>query len=307
VSALESVVNLKRSRLVAALKILDAEGAVYRQGGSWFRSAQAWMYPTERIADVTAARRAEQETMAAFVTTDQCLMEFLRRQLDDPGAARCGRCANCAGPILATDVDVATTQRALRHLRRQPLVIDPRRIPPSGVDLGVDLRSHPFELGRALTRWGDPGLAELVRRGKYEDGRFDDELVTATVQLIDQWGPTPSPEWATFVPSTTGGEALHDFAARLAAELGLPLVAAVERVRPGQAQKTMQNSAQQARNVAGAFTVGGVGSGPVLLIDDMVDSRWTFSVIAALLRESGSGPVYPVALANTSGSGDDGQ
>jgi ATP-dependent DNA helicase RecQ len=307
VSALEATVNLKRSRLVAALKILDAEGAVYRQGSSWFRSAQAWRYPTERIAAVTAARRAEQEAMATFVTTDGCLMEFLRRQLDDPAAGRCGRCANCAGPIFPADVDTAATQRALRHLRLQPLVIEPRKIPPAGVDLGVDLRNHRFEPGRALTRWGDPGLAELVRRGKYEDGRFDDELVAATVELVNEWAPTPSPEWATLVPSTTGGEALADFAARLAAALDLPLVEAVERVRPGQPQKTMENSAQQARNVAGAFAVGGVRPGPVLLVDDMVDSRWTFSVIAALLRGAGAGPVYPVALANTSGSGDDGQ
>ena len=36
-----------------------------------------------------------------------------------------------------------------------------------------------------------------------------------------------------------------------------------------------------------------------LLVDDVVDSRWTITVIAALLRQAGSGPVYPVALAST--------
>jgi len=35
----------------------------------------------------------------------------------------------------------------------------------------------------------------------------------------------------------------------------------------------------------------------VLLIDDVVDSRWTLTVAAVLLREHGSGPVYPFALA----------
>ena len=38
---------------------------------------------------------------------------------------------------------------------------------------------------------------------------------------------------------------------------------------------------------------------PCLLIDDMVDSRWTFTVAAWLLRENGSGPVFPLALAQT--------
>ena len=36
---------------------------------------------------------------------------------------------------------------------------------------------------------------------------------------------------------------------------------------------------------------------PVLLVDDIVDSRWTLTVIAALILEAGSGPVWPLALA----------
>ncbi len=40
--------------------------------------------------------------------------------------------------------------------------------------------------------------------------------------------------------------------------------------------------------------------GPVLLVDDMVDSRWTLTVAAWLLRSKGSGEVWPLALALTS-------
>ncbi|MEW5926266.1 MAG: hypothetical protein AB1941_02150 [Gemmatimonadota bacterium] len=68
----------------------------------------------------------------------------------------------------------------------------------------------------------------------------------------------------------------------------------------------MQNSHQQARNLAGAFAVEphpGI-AGPVLLVDDTVDSRWTFTVVAALLRQAGSGPVFPFALATTSSGAD---
>ena len=64
----------------------------------------------------------------------------------------------------------------------------------------------------------------------------------------------------------------------------------------------MQNTAQQAVNVIDAFQVDGAcPPGPVLLIDDMVDSRWTLTVCGALLREAGSGRVYPFALASTAG------
>jgi ATP-dependent DNA helicase RecQ len=61
----------------------------------------------------------------------------------------------------------------------------------------------------------------------------------------------------------------------------------------------MQNSYQQAHNLAGAYAVNEdqTQAGPVFLVDDIVDSRWTVTVIAALLREAGAGPVFPVALA----------
>ena len=42
-----------------------------------------------------------------------------------------------------------------------------------------------------------------------------------------------------------------------------------------------------------------VPHGSVLLVDDMVDSRWTLTVSAWLLRGSGSGEVWPLALAQT--------
>ena len=62
----------------------------------------------------------------------------------------------------------------------------------------------------------------------------------------------------------------------------------------------MENSYQQARNVLDAFTVHDVRPEPVLLIDDTVDSRWTFTVVGSKLRSADSGPVYAVALADSS-------
>lgn len=39
-------------------------------------------------------------------------------------------------------------------------------------------------------------------------------------------------------------------------------------------------------------------TGPVLLVDDMVDSRWTFTVAAWELRRKGCEAVWPLALAD---------
>jgi ATP-dependent DNA helicase RecQ len=90
------------------------------------------------------------------------------------------------------------------------------------------------------------------------------------------------------------------FAERLAAALSLPFAPVLEKVRDTAEQKAMQNSTQQARNLDGSLSVREpVPSGPCLLVDDMVDSRWTYTVAAWLLREHGAGPVFPLALAQT--------
>jgi ATP-dependent DNA helicase RecQ len=94
-----------------------------------------------------------------------------------------------------------------------------------------------------------------------------------------------------------------DFACRLATALNLPFHPVLEKTEDRPAQKQMENSSQQARNVDGSLRIRGkVPTGPVLLVDDMVDSRWTLTVAAYVLTSNGSGPVRPLALASTAHS-----
>jgi len=90
-------------------------------------------------------------------------------------------------------VSTGLVEEALQHIRRTSLKITPRKVLPCGLDIDVNLRQHQIETGRALTRWGDPGLASLVESGKYREGRIDDRLVDAVVELVKRWGPTPRP------------------------------------------------------------------------------------------------------------------
>lgn len=289
-------VNMQWSRLDGTLKLLEVEQAVYREGGTFFRSATAWTYPRERVEAVNAARRQEQQAMAEYVTTDTCLMSLLRSELDDPSGP-CGRCSNCGDDPLDPSVDPQLSTQAHNFIRLEPIVIEPRKRPPYGLDR-LDLRKHRLEEGHALTRYGDPGWGELVQQGKYQTGRFDDELIAASVKLIRLWNPHPAPTWLTAVPSHRAKGVVVDFAQRLAAGLGIEFVEAVERIRDNREQKMMHNSYQQARNVLDAFRVQAVRPDPVLLVDDIVDSRWTLTVIGNLLMQAGSGAVYPFALAD---------
>ncbi|HEU4868841.1 MAG TPA: RecQ family ATP-dependent DNA helicase [Actinomycetota bacterium] len=304
-SYFESQVNLGRTRLTQMMKVLEVEGAVEYVKGGYRRTEQPWTYPLERFNGVTAARRNEQRVMVEYRDHSGCLMEFLERQLDDPEAGPCGVCMNCAGSSLSVEVDPDLVREAAEYLRQRPLEIEPRKQWPSGTGLrsGKIRVEERLETGRALGEWGDGGWGSLVRKGKYSDGAFHDALVEASVRLIRAWGPRPAPEWVTFVPSLTRDTLVAGFAERLAGALGLPLHPVVAKVAGNRPQKEMQNSAQQYRNVADAFRVSGeVPGGPVLLVDDVFDSRWTLTVIGVKLRESGSGPVFPFALAAAAGS-----
>ena len=79
---------------------------------------------------------------------------------------------------------------------------------------------------------------------------------------------------------------------------------ALEKTDDRPEQKAMANNIQQARNIDGSLAVRTQGAqvlpvGPVLLVDDMIDSGWTLTVAAWLLRSCGGGEVFPLALALT--------
>ncbi|MEO8425223.1 MAG: helicase-related protein, partial [Actinomycetota bacterium] len=299
-------VNVKPGRLDGMLKILEVDGAIERVDGGYRRTLAPWEYPEERVRRVTEQRRIEQSAMAEYVETHECLMVFLRHQLDDPGAEPCGRCANCTGIHPSDDVDPALVDAARRHLRSAELSFEPRKLWPAGLErvsgaIPAELR---VEAGRALSIYGDGGWGASVRDAKVNAGRFTDELVAASVTLIrESWRPEPAPAWATCVPSASHPEPVPDFASRLAEVLGIPFAPVVRRVRSRAPQKEMENSHQQFRNVDGAFAVdsAAVLAESVLLIDDIADSLWTLTVIGAALRDAGSGPVFPFVLARAQG------
>jgi ATP-dependent DNA helicase RecQ len=258
----------------------------------------------ERFKGVTAARRNEQTVMVEYRDHPGCLMEFLGRQLDDPGARPCGICMNCAGPAINIEMDPSLVEDAAGYLRRQPLVIEPRKQWPSGTPFRKGKIAAAFQLepGKTLGEEGDGGWGTLVGKGKYRDGVFHDALVEASASLIREWKPKPAPTWVSFVPSLTRPDLVAGFAERLARALDLPLHPVVSKVAANRPQREMQNSAQQYCNVAEAFRVSpDVPAGPVLLVDDTFDSRWTLTVIGVQLREAGSGPVTPFALAASAG------
>ncbi len=299
IAEIEGAVNVQRGRLNLLLKVLEVDGAVARAGGRWSRTEQPWAFDADRVERVTAHRREEQEAMVAYASSTTCRMVQLRSQLDDPDAAPCGRCDVCAGAAWMVDLPPALVAEALAHLRRGDQVLEPRLRWAGGApglptgNIAADERMQP---GRILSVYGDGGWGSVVREAR-ASGVAPIELLQAVEELVGRWRPDPWPSWITYVPSTSS-EMPADLATALGAVLELPVHAVLDRVGDRAPQAGMDNSTQQLSNVHGAFAViGDVPAGPVLLVDDVVSSRWTLTVVGALLRRAGAGPVHPLALA----------
>ena len=287
-----------------ALLSLEAPAPIAKQGTKWQLTAatlsEGFWARAERL---TALRRDEHQQMQDYVKlTFGNHMGFLIGALDgDPSVV-----TPPVLPPLSSAVNEALVLDAIEFLRRTSLPIEPRKkwpdggMPQYGVK-GFIAAGHQSQPGKALCVWGDAGWGGLVRQGKYHDGKFAEDLVGACVKMIREWGPLPKPTWVTCVPSLRHPDLVPNFSKRLAAALGLPFHLVIENTDDRPEQKTMANSTQQARNIDGSLALNGhpVPHGPVILVDDMVDSRWTLTVAAWLLRKSGSGEVWPMALSQT--------
>ena len=307
---LETRVDLTRTRLEMMLKVLDVDGAVRRVRGGWEATGRPWGYDAERYAEVAEARRREQRAMLDYVATGGCRMEFLRRQLDDPEAAPCGRCDNCTGRRWPAAVSDRERANASGHLRRPGVTLEPRRQwPPAMAALGVDVRGRiagdeAAEAGRALGRLTDAGwggrLRELLDPAA-DDGPVPDDVFDAVVRVLAGWGWERRPVGVVTVASGGRGRLIESLGGRLAKVGRLPLLG---RVEAGPRNGGSENSAQRLRALWGRFRLSPALAaalagleGPVLLVDDRVDTGWTMTVVARLLREAGAPAVLPLALA----------
>ena len=308
VRELEERLNLRRRQIEHVLKVLsvDIPAPVINDGGKWRRTPVVWRMDHARIQRLNGQRLAEWQEVQDYLDETGCPMEFLARALDDPAPRPCSNCEPCLGysPITRS-VSRAVVIKAGRFVRQSEMPLEcrkqvaPHAFPEYGFrgNLPEDLRA---ETGRVLARWRDAGWGTPIADGKVA-GQFSQNLVEAAAEMVLlRWKPDPPPQWVTAVPSLVYSELVPDFARRLARKLGLPFVPAVEKVRPNEPQKRQQNRFHQCRNLDGVFRIERpVPKGPVLLVDDVVDSSWTLTVIAALLRQAGSGPVWPFALATT--------
>lgn len=316
-SEIEKFANLSSGNIEKILNFLSVESPspLLKDGQKYYRTAIDYQLPHERIERLSSIKVKEWDTLKEYHRSEACLMQFLANELDDDSSKNCGKCANCAPQnklnISITRELVLEASEYLKHLYIQ---VEPRKLFGSSGDLarqafptynfGYKDKNLQAEQGLALSKWCDGVWGELVAEDK-KNNYFSDELLDPMVKMIKSMPLENQPTWLTYVPSPRHPVLVKDFAHRLAVKLNIHCSDCVFVANEKPQQKMMSNSFHQSHNLDGAFDIqeDQVYSDPVFLLDDAVDSKWTFTVIAALLRRNGAGSVIPIALTSTSNNG----
>ncbi|OZB85236.1 DEAD/DEAH box helicase [Microbacterium sp. 13-71-7] len=305
---LEAIVDIRRTPLELLLKVLDVDGAVRRVQGGWIATGEPWTYDAERYGRIAAERLAEQQHMIEYEQTRGCRMEFLQRTLDDATAVPCGRCDNCAGVWFPTEIGSAAAAAATTSLDRVGVPIEPRRAWPTGADrLGVPVKgridaAEQAGEGRALARLTDLGwggtMRELFAAGA-ADGPVPPSVLAACVRVLAEWGWVERPVAVVAMPSRSRPQLVASLAQGLASVGRLPYLGELGLTDGGPTGGPGGNSVFRLAGVWDRLSADGIElpAGPVLLVDDLADSRWTLTVAARVLRRAGATEVLPFALA----------
>ena len=299
-------VNLSLGRIKTTIDILSLESPapILKTDGKWQLTSSALsMNFWSRAKRLTDLRYKELNQMLEYVKLPfGAHMNFLIKELDgDPSTIKPQNL-----PALPELIDKNLEGLGLKFLYGFHRSLEPRKKwPNEGMQAyrlkGLIKAEHRAEVGRSLCYYNDDGWGKLVQEGKYKTNNFSDQLVDACLEMIKKWNPKPFPTWVTCLPSLRNPTLVPDFAKKLARALNLPFVMTLKKTRERPPQKEMANSIKQARNIDGSLDVKNLpfNKGPVFLIDDTVDSKWTFTVASWILRNNGSGQVWPLALAIT--------
>jgi ATP-dependent DNA helicase RecQ len=298
---LEAATGIRRGRLEGLLKILAVDEVLVREGTAWARTGKPWHFDAARWQALARAREQEAALMRAYASGSGCLMRFLQQALDDPAPADCGRCSVCTGrlPAPGAQPGAARIEAARRHARGQDVVIEPRKLWPSGA-AGRRGRIQGCAEGRALAFADDPGWAELLRPLLARpEAELPPELLEGLVAVLGRWRPrwAGRPVAVVPMPSLRHAPLVHAMATQLALAGRLPLLELLQRqgAEPGEDLASGARVAALAQCLS-LRTGAPVPAGPLLLVDARYRSGWTMTVAAALLREAGATAVLPLVL-----------
>ena len=292
---------------------------------------KAEVYIEEMRNTLTREKEDDLSKVEEFLKNDEiCKMKLLCMDLggdEIPEDYCCNNCTVCsrqkaaievnAGELSADDLDM------IRRSDVRPLNIHKPPVPQNAFQkytFGSDFLDDPRTdvCGISVSSYCGGGLAvelkKLLKKKTYwpmPQKYMSDDLIQAIVKIfcwpeVSRLIPTAeSVVWVTYIPSTDASNGMMEtFARRFATKLGYPFKNAVQLARDNHIENKwdQHNAYFRCRNLDGAYIItrkDEVLPGPVIVIDYLVRSGWTLLVVSELLRQAGSGPVFPVALLKT--------
>lgn len=302
---LSGCLNMKLGRLSKTVMFLENEGFIYKEKTKYYVSGIKFIYDNEHYEKVTNTRISERNQMVGLLKTKECLNKYIVNCLDDNVKQNCNRCSNCIKQSIFdndfTDEEINKTLSFINELE-QP--IEPRKKWPSKDFFGTTIIKNQLIEGICLSKYNDVGYGKLVKDGKYKDHKFDDELVGKSSGVLKKIIKKYEIKYITNVPSLRSN-IVEDFTKRLAKSLKIEYIDTLLKTNETQ-QKDMNNSYYQCKNAINSFRCKEKNySGNIILVDDMIDSKWTITVCGYYLMEAGFNSVFPYALADTSHRDDD--
>lgn len=298
---IEASLNISKRRIERTLEFLENEGAIVQEKYAYKLGDTTFVYDSERYEAIIALRRAEARQMRALASHQGCYSKYIVNCLDDMSATDCARCEYCRGaPLISNTVSMKYKELATSYINGLVLTIAPRKM-WQGTEL---FESSKIEFinkeGICLSEYAEVGYGELVKRAIEENERFSDELLGKSAELLLPLIKENEIKHLAYVPSLRS-DRVSDFASRLAKRCNLTLCTLLEK-KEAPPQSEMENGAHKCENALLSFEVMGDKKIPdkLILLDDLVDSRWTLTACGYKLMQAGASEVYPFVLADTS-------
>lgn len=297
--SLERKVNIFYRRLEKAVGFLVHEEALYREGDKYFLTPKKFIYDEQHYNEITEQRKKEYEQMKELVRTKTCYSKFIANCLDDFTARDCGKCVNCTGKEpLSNRVGSIDRDSALHYLENSVIEIKPLGKWASSHVTGQTYIDKYNEVGICLSKYNDAGYGALVKKGKYVDNEFCLRLVERSAEVLKPIISQYEIRHICCVPSLRSN-IVKNFTIKLAERLGIKFIDCLVK-SPADPQKSMQNSEHQCRNAWNSFSVAKCEiPSKLILVDDIVDSKWTITVCGYKLMQKGANFVFPFALADS--------
>ena len=298
--------NISNDSLLKCLNFLMNQGIIYYEDKKYYRALRVYEFQGQYYESVRQAKRGELKDLDDYIKEKGCLSKYVVNKLNDYTALACGKCANCIGHSILDGIEMPSgdeIHNVQEIIDARHLTIEPRlRWPETKNDFDKNtVISLPNEKGLALAKYGDAGYGAMVAYDKYHADAYRDELVEKAAEVVGSHFPHTKGIIVTNIPSKSNTK-VERFARQLAARLGYEYRDLLRAEEGALQQKKMQNGFHQYKNAADKIKMkeNMAITGSVILIDDMVDSRWTITVAGCLLRKAGAENVYPFCLADSS-------